>query len=43
MIHILLNYDIKLVGKVPEKQWIGGTIIPHLKAEIQIRRKKVSA
>ncbi|KAK4078372.1 uncharacterized protein Triagg1_3388 [Trichoderma aggressivum f. europaeum] len=43
MIHLLLNYDIKLVGKMPEKQWIGGTIIPHLKAEIQIRRKKVSA
>ncbi|KAL7941390.1 cytochrome P450 [Trichoderma barbatum] len=43
MIHMLLNYDIKLVGKIPEKQWVGGTIIPHLKAEIQVRRKKVQA
>ncbi|TFB02692.1 Cytochrome P450 monooxygenase paxP [Trichoderma ghanense] len=43
MAHILLNYDIKLVGKVPEKVWLGGTIMPHLKAEIQVRRKKTQA
>ena len=43
MAHILLNYDIKLVGKVPEKQWVGGTCLPHLKAEIQVRRKKEQA
>ncbi|KAH0489729.1 hypothetical protein TgHK011_010146 [Trichoderma gracile] len=43
MAHILLNYDIKLVGKVPEKLWIGASIFPHLKAEIQVRRKKTQA
>jgi hypothetical protein len=43
MAHILLNYDIKLVGKVPEKVWIGSSIFPHLKAEIQVRRKKTQA
>jgi hypothetical protein len=43
MIHLLLNYDVKMIGKKPEKQWVGGTIIPHLKAEIQVRRKKTQA
>ncbi|KAL6853207.1 cytochrome P450 [Trichoderma novae-zelandiae] len=43
MAHMLLNYDIELVGKVPEKQWIGSTIFPHLKAEIRVRRKKAQA
>ncbi|KAL7785939.1 cytochrome P450 [Trichoderma ceciliae] len=43
MIHLLPNYDLKMVGKVPEKQWIGGSIIPHLKAEIQFRLKKAQA
>ncbi|PTB65524.1 cytochrome P450 [Trichoderma citrinoviride] len=43
MAHILLNYDIKLVGKLPEKQFLGGTCLPPLKAEIQVRRKKAQA
>ncbi|CAM1505774.1 Fc.00g114110.m01.CDS01 [Cosmosporella sp. VM-42] len=40
MAYLLLNYDIKMLDKRPQPQWIGGTIIPPLDARIEVRRKK---
>lgn len=40
MAYLLANYDVKMTGKKPERQWIGGSVIPHRKTEIQIRRRK---
>ena len=40
MAYLLLNYDIKMIEKRPQPQWIGGTIIPPLDACVEMRRKK---
>jgi hypothetical protein len=37
--HILLNYDIKLVGAKPKTAWIGTVIIPPRKARVMVRRR----
>jgi hypothetical protein len=42
MAYLLLNYDIKLINERPKSQWFGHVIMPPLKAEIEIRRRKES-
>ncbi|PON27756.1 hypothetical protein TGAM01_v203523 [Trichoderma gamsii] len=37
---IILDYDIKMTSKKPERQWIGRSVIPSRKTEIQIRKRK---
>ncbi|KAH8797944.1 cytochrome P450 [Xylogone sp. PMI_703] len=39
MSHILLNYDIRMIKEKPQPIWLGGGIIPALKASVEIRRR----
>lgn len=43
MAHLLLNYDIKMLGERPQSRWIGSTAIPPLEACVEIRRKRAAS
>ncbi|KND88645.1 Ent-kaurene oxidase [Tolypocladium ophioglossoides CBS 100239] len=43
MAHLLLNYDVKMLGARPQSQWIGSTAIPPFKACVEIRRKRAAS
>lgn len=38
--YVIMNYDIKPLPKRPDNSFVGGTIIPPMKATISVRRRK---
>jgi len=41
--YMVLNYDIELLEKRPEGQWVGQVALPPMKATIKVRRRNVNA
>ncbi len=41
--YMVINYDIELLEKRPEGQWVGQVALPPMKATIKIRRRVVKA
>lgn len=39
LVHIVLNYDVKLVGDHPKNMWILRSCIPSRTAEVQFRKR----
>ena len=39
--YVIMNYDIKPLPKRPDNSFVGGSIIPPMKATISVRRGKV--
>ena len=39
LVYVVMNYDVRVIGKRPDNFVMGGTILPPMKAKIGVKRR----